>query len=93
MHLKSLAKAGRWADVLEYAEQAMATECGRAWLDVQRYVVTACDNLGYDAVAAAIRSELKCLLNDYPALSTATLLDETGAANPDTSAWLKDGMK
>ena len=39
----------------------MATPQGRGWLDLQRYVVTACDQLGgsYDAVATAVRVELR----------------------------------
>ena len=93
MKIRALATAERWAEVLDLAEQAMAAECGRGWLDLQRYTVSACDKLGHTAAAEAIRSELKALLNDYPALSTTTLLDDTGAANPETIAWLGDGMK
>ena len=51
---------------LEIAETAMATPAGRAWLDLQRYVVTAAENLGYTAIAAAIKAELAALLKSYP---------------------------
>ena len=68
----------------------MALPCSRAWLDLQRFVVEACDALGdgYEAIARAIRCELKALVNDIPQLLDATLMDETPAANPETRAWL-----
>lgn len=88
--LRQLAAESRWAEVLDFAEQAMATECGRAWLDLQRYSIQACEQLGYGAVVKALKSELKCLLADYPALKTAILLDDTGAANPATTTWLEE---
>jgi type VI secretion system protein ImpA len=90
--IRTLSVAGRWADLLEVTEQAMGTECGRGWLDLQRYAVTACDKLQHAAVGTALRSELKNLLADFPGLLKATLLDDTGAANPDTAAWIADGM-
>ena len=93
MRMKALAAGQRWAELLELAESAMAAECGRGWLDLQRYAITACDALGYSGAAAAIRSELKCLLADFSTLATATLMDDTGAANPETTTWLGDGMK
>ena len=91
-HIKSLALAGRWKDLLEAAEAAMALPCGRAWLDLQRLVVEACVALGteYDAIAIAIRSGLRSLLQDMPALLEATLTDDTPAANAQTQTWLRD---
>ena len=67
----------------------MALPCSRAWLDLQRFVVEACDALGsgYEAIARAIRSELKALVTDIPQLLDATLMDETPAANAETRAW------
>lgn len=89
---KRLALDRRWADLLEVAESAMALPCSRAWLDLQRLVVEACSALGteYDAIAIAIRSELRALLRDLPQMLEATLLDDTPAANPETRAWLRD---
>ncbi len=90
--IKSLALDNRWADLLSVAESAMALPCGRAWLDLQRFVVEACAALGsdYDAIAIAIRSELRALLRDRPQLLDATLTDETPAANAETQAWLRE---
>ena len=89
--IKRLALAKRWADLLEAGEQAMAQPGSRAWLDLQRLSVAACTALGkeYGAIATAIQSELRALLNDLPELLDATLLDDTPAANPETKAWLQ----
>jgi len=69
----------------------MTLPCSRAWLDLQRLVVGACTALGeeYEPIAAAIRSELKALLQDMPQLLDAVLLDDTPAANGETRAWLQ----
>jgi type VI secretion system protein ImpA len=90
-HVKRLALAKRWSELLETAENAMSLPCSRAWLDLQRLVVGACSALGeeYEPIAAAIRSELKALLQDMPQLLDAVLLDDTPAANGETRAWLQ----
>ena len=89
-HLKRLLIDKKYEQLLEAAESAMALPCSRAWLDLQRFVVEACDALGsgYEAIARAIRSELKALISDVPQLLDATLMDETPAANAETRAWL-----
>lgn len=89
--LKRLTLEKKWAELLEAAENAMALPCSRAWLDLQRMVVQACEALGgdYDAIARAIRAELKALVNDIPQILDATLMDDTPAANADTRTWLK----
>lgn len=94
-HVKRLALAEKWAEVLEIAESAMSLPCSRAWLDLQRHVVEACNALGsdYEPIAAAIRLELKVLLYDMPELLSATLLDDTPAANADTRAWLRQLLR
>jgi type VI secretion system protein ImpA len=89
-HVKRLALAKKWNELLETAENAMSLPCSRAWLDLQRLVVGACTALGdeYEPIAAAIRSELKNLIRDMPQLLDASLLDDTPAANVETRAWL-----
>jgi len=90
-HLKRLALDKKWAELLDAAENAMALPCARAWLDLQRLVVEACDALGadYEPIARAIRSELRTLVADLPQLLDAALMDDTPAANSETRAWLK----
>jgi type VI secretion system protein ImpA len=90
-HLKRLALGKKWNELLEAAEHTMSLPCSRAWLDLQRMVVGACSALGseYDAIASAISSELRALLNDVPQLLDANLLDDTPAANAETKTWLQ----
>ena len=93
VQLKRLASAAQWRELLDVAEHATSADYGRAWLDPQRYAVKACEQLGYEAVARALKSELKCLLADYPELPVSVLSDDTGTANPETTAWLIDALK
>jgi type VI secretion system protein ImpA len=86
--LKNSALAQEWGKVLEIAESAAASGCGRGWLDLHRYTIRACDEMGYTAVARTLRSSLKALLADLPQLPTLTLADDTGTANPETMDWL-----
>ncbi|MBX9603058.1 MAG: type VI secretion system protein TssA [Bryobacteraceae bacterium] len=88
--LKRLALESNWTELIETAESAMALPCGRAWLDLQRYVVRACDESGYYAISNAIRGEIRCLLLDYPNLPSWTLMDDTPTANGETQAWLQE---
>jgi type VI secretion system protein ImpA len=93
--MKKASLEGNWADVLEAGEKAAGLPCGRAWLDLHRYTVRACENLGseYAAVAAAVTSGLRSLLADYPQLPTMTLMDDTPVANAETQAWIADLIK
>jgi type VI secretion system protein ImpA len=88
--LKTLLLDGQWSALLEAAEDVMAMPYGRGWLDLQRYVLTACAHLGpeFDAVAAGIRSALAALLREFPALPELTLMDDSPTANAETCAWL-----
>jgi type VI secretion system protein ImpA len=87
--LRASAAGKNWNNVLETAETAMGSAVGRGWLDLQRYSIRACDELGYTGAAKALRSELKAFLLDFPQLPDATLTDDTGTANPETIAWLR----
>ena len=92
-NMRRYAHRGDWAALLETTETSMRTTWGRAWLDLQRYAILACEHLGYTVSAKALRSELKHLLSDLPELTASTLVDDTGAANPDTLVWLrKEGL-
>ncbi len=88
--LKGLMLDGKWSDLLEQCETVMATPQGRGWLDLQRYVVTACDRLGggYDGVATVVRTELRVLLAALPQLPEMTLMDDAPTANGETRDWL-----
>jgi type VI secretion system protein ImpA len=89
--LRSLLLDGRWAQLLESAETVMGTGTGRGWLDLQRYVVQACGELGaeYGGVQRAVLGELRALLAEVPGLLDMTLMDDMPTANPETRAWLQ----
>lgn len=88
--LKTKSLDGDWAGVLDTAETAMGMPCGRGWLDLQRFAVRACEEQGsYTAVVTALRSELRTLLADFPALAQMTMMDDTPTANAETQEWLK----
>jgi type VI secretion system protein ImpA len=91
-NLKRLALEANWAEVLHAGETAMGMECGRGWLDLQRYVARACYELGsyYEPIRAGVISALRGLLADYPQLTEMTLMDDTPTANNETQAWLKE---
>lgn len=88
--LKGLLLDGKWSELLEQCEAVMATPQGRGWLDLQRYALTACAQLGYDAVGAALRDQLRVLLTAIPQLPEMTLMDDSPTANPETQAWLAE---
>lgn len=88
--VKRLASEGYWQEALDTVENALAEPCGRAWLDAQRYAVQACENIGYSAVAVAIKSELRALLADIPSLPDRSLMDDTPTANAETRQWITD---
>ena len=83
-NIKRLSLEGDNQQLIDAGEQVMGSPSGRAWLDLQRFVLGACDALGYDAIGKAIRAEIKSLLNDYPQLLEASLNDDTQAANAQT---------
>lgn len=89
--LKTLLLDSKWEALLDACEGVMATPQGRGWLDLQRYALTACDELGseYQIVGAALRGALRALLEDLPGLVDMTLMDDTPTANRETREWLK----
>jgi type VI secretion system protein ImpA len=91
MQLRSLMLDAKWAELLENAETVMGTPAGRGWLDLQRYVLRACDELGpeYAAAGSAVRSELRALLREVPSLVDLTMMDGLPTASPETRTWLR----
>lgn len=88
--LKTLLLDEKWEQLLAECERVMAMPYGRGWLDLQRYVLTACYKLGseFDHVAAAVLGALGALLRDLPELPELTLMDDTPTANEETRGWL-----
>jgi len=92
VELKRLAMEGQWDQVIEKTEEAAGLPCGRAWIDLQRYAVTACRSMGMEPPAIAIISGLRGLIADFPQMTQWTLADDTPAANPETMQWLTNEM-
>lgn len=90
--LKGLLLDSRWSELLDAAEEVMATPFGRGWLDLQRYVLTALEALGsdYERVAASVHGALATLLLEIPSLPELTLMDDAPTANRETQQWLRD---
>ncbi len=88
--LRGLLLDARWAELLEAGEEVMATPFGRGWLDLQRYILTACSGLSgeFDQVGKSIHGALHSLLRDLPQLPTLVLMDDTPTANAETLNWL-----
>ncbi len=84
--LKRLSLEPDWEKLLEASEEAMATEAGRGWLDIQRYTLMALDALGedYRKTADAVREELRALLAEFPDLILSSMDDDTPAASTPT---------
>lgn len=91
-NLKRLAAESNWEELLRAAITAVGEPCGRAWLDVHRYVWKASSEAGYSAVASAVVSTLQGLLKDIPEIPNWTLNDDTPAANPETQRWLQESV-
>lgn len=88
--LKRLAAESNWEGLLTAALAAAGAPCGRAWLDVQRYIWRASVNAGNSAIASTVVSTLQALLKEMPDLRHWTLDDDTPTANPETQQWLDD---
>ncbi len=90
--LKTLLIDRRWAQLLEACEEAMALPCGRGWIDLQRYAITACAHLGkdYAAIEAALKDALRAYVTEVPRLLEMTMMDDTPAANSETQEWLRN---
>ena len=93
-NLKGLLLDSKWPELLAASENVMGTPQGRGWIDLQRYAITACDELGSDyfPVAAAIRAAVRALLTDLPTLLDMTLMDDTPTANVETRGWLRTSV-
>jgi type VI secretion system protein ImpA len=88
--IRRLGAEANWGELIEAGEAAMAEPCGRAWMDLQRYMVKALEGWGCPAICAAIRSELRALIIDIPEIANWSFDDDTPVANGETQAWLRE---
>jgi type VI secretion system protein ImpA len=90
--IRKLALEEKWGPLLMAVEEAASLPCGRGWLDLHRYAVRACEQLGeeYAPVASAIRGALRDCLAGFPRLPQMCLMDDTPAANAETQQWINE---
>ena len=83
--------ASQWDKVLELTERAMELPCGRGWLDLQRYTVKALEGKGewFKFVADGVRTGVRGLIQDLPALLQMSLRDGLPAADAETREWIE----
>jgi type VI secretion system protein ImpA len=86
--LRALLQDGAWSELLKAALPVLAEPCGRAWLDLHRYIWRAAQAVDANGICAAVVSTLRGVLAERPELRQWTLEDDTAAANPETQAWL-----
>ena len=67
-NLKRLASESNWEELLNAAVAAAGEPCGRAWLDVHRYVWRASYEAGHSAISFSVIATLQALLKDIPEL-------------------------
>ena len=89
-NLKRLSSEGNWNELLIAAVALAGEPCGRAWLDVHRYIWKASYESGYSGVASTVITTIQSLLKDIPQVPTWTLSDDTPTANPETMKWLEE---
>jgi type VI secretion system protein ImpA len=87
--LRAFAVGGAWMELLRAALPVMGEPCARAWLDLHRYIWRAAQESGASALAGAVSGTLRELLTMRPEVRNWTLEDDTGAANPETHAWIE----
>ncbi len=86
--LRSLAQQEAWAQLIRISLPILASECARGWLDLHRYIWRAAQEIGSEALAAAVVGTMRNLLIVQPEIRYWILEDDTGAANPETQRWI-----
>lgn len=86
--LRTFAVSGAWTELLRASIPVMAEPCARAWLDLHRYIWRAAQETGATSIASAVSGTVRELLTLRPEVRYWTLEDDTGAANPETQAWI-----
>jgi type VI secretion system protein ImpA len=90
--LRSMAQQGAWIELLRASLPILASECGRGWLDLHRYIWRAAQETGAEALSAAVVGMVRNLLVVQPELRYWILEDDTGAANPETQRWIDSAV-
>jgi len=86
----ALAAGGDWQGLLELAESQF--ERSVLWLDTQRFVCAALEELGapYQEALRAVKGECALLARRFPGLLDLTFSNDTPFADEETRAWFRD---
>ncbi|WP_158792819.1 type VI secretion system protein TssA [Granulicella sp. L60] len=88
--IKNAIDSGNWREVHRQSFEALGTSCGRAWLDLYRYLWTSCHEEGWEAQQRSIFSVVSRTLREIPEFPQWTLNDDTPVGNADTLRWLRE---
>ncbi len=86
--LRKLMNEASWDELMNLCLKTLTEPCARAWLDLHRYVWRAAREKGTAAIAAAVVSTIRGLLQDVPEVRGWILDDDTPVANAETQAWI-----
>ncbi|WP_263385470.1 type VI secretion system protein TssA [Granulicella arctica] len=86
--LRRLANESKWDELMKLSLKTLAEPCARAWLDLQRYIWRAANEMKAPAIATAVVTTVRGLLSDVPEVRTWMLDDDTPVANPETQQWI-----
>ncbi|HEY0132415.1 MAG TPA: type VI secretion system protein TssA [Nannocystis sp.] len=85
---EAMARAGRWAELLDASESALAQAPQRFALDLQRFSAAALGALDHKLARTAVLAEVTALLRRMPTLPTLQARDGTPLADSETLAFL-----
>ena len=85
---EAMARAGRWAELLDASESALGQTPQRFALDLQRHTAAALAALGHTAARTAVLAEVAALLRRMPTLPALQSRDGTPLADAETLAFL-----
>jgi type VI secretion system protein ImpA len=91
--IKHAINSGDWMEVHRQSFEALGTPCGRAWLDLYRYLWTSCREAGWEAQQRSIFGVVSQCLREMPEFPQWTFNDDTPVANADTMRWLREEIK
>ncbi len=86
--MRRLANEGAWDELLKLGVKTLAEPCARAWLDLHRYLWRGASETGASALAMAVVSMVRGLLQDIPEMRGWMLDDDTPVANAETLLWI-----
>lgn len=88
----ALAAQGDWQGLLELAESQF--ERSVLWLDAQRFVCLALQELGppYEEALRAVKGDCAGLVRRFPGLLGLSFSNETPFADEETRAWFRDSV-